>query len=352
MAASSPVNNAPTHWPFPFAPTDWEHTPPLVPAHLLSLHTRVDQLQHQVDTLPGRLNTTSNTSSKPPSSDSPCKKKRTRPKSSGQRGAPQGPLGSGPTWLAPTEGQHLSPASWAWGHGGLVAPTPDHTPQGIARPPIAVDITHGVLPQGAWGGCGQLLQAEVPRHHGSGSGPRLTALVGALRAMHRSSRRLMQDFYHAVLPLPISLGAVQKVLDRASPARVPPDAAMAALARQAPVGSIDETPWSCQHTLQGLGTMTTDPGAWSLMPPHRSTDAFCALIEDGQGVLVSEGYGVSPDGVNRRQTCWAHLIRMARGWSEKRDPPRAACGSWARKELPRWCQMAKAPPPGGEWRAW
>ena len=352
MAASSQVNSEPTHWPFPFAHTDWEQTPPVVQAHLLSLQTRLDQLQRQIDTLQGRLNTTSNTSSKPPSSDSPFKKKRKCRKSLGKRGAQQGHPGAGPTLLAPTAVQHIYPASCACGHGGLVAPTPYHTHQVIELPPIEVDITHFVLHQGCCGGCGQLLKAEVPSHHVSGYGPRLTALVGELSAMHRSSRRLIQDFCHSVLHLPISLGGVQKVIDRASQAIVPHDEAIAALARQANVGYIDETPWYCQNTLQWLWTMTTDTVALYLIHPHRSKDAFFALIEDWQGILVSDGYGVYQDWVNRRQTCLAHLIRTARGLSEKRDPHLVACGVWALKELQRLCQMAKAPPTGGEWRAW
>jgi hypothetical protein len=33
-------------------------------------------------------------------------------------------------------------------------------------------------------------------------------------------------------------------------------------------------------------------------------------------------------------------------------PALAACGAWAPVEVPRRCQMATAPPTGGEWRAW
>jgi transposase len=48
----------------------------------------------------------------------------------------------------------------------------------------------------------------------------------------------------------------------------------------------------------------------------------------------------------------AHLIRTARGLSEKRDPPLAACGQWTLPELQTLCHMATAPPTGSEWRAW
>jgi transposase len=180
----------------------------------------------------------------------------------------------------------------------------------------------------------------------------LSALIGELSGMHGTSRRLIQDFCHSVLHIPISLGAVQKVVERGSETLLPHYEVIAELARQAPVGYIDETPWYCQNTLQWLWAMATDTVTLYLIHPHRSKEAFFDLSEDWEGILVSDGYGVYQDWVNRRQTCWAHLIRTARGLSQKRDPELAACGVRALAELQRLCHMAKAPPSGGEWRAW
>jgi transposase len=345
-------------WSFPFSHTEWDQTPGAVQAHMLTLQTQLDalqqqhhQLQHQVDTLQGRLDKTSKTSSKPPSSDSPFTKPMRRP-SSGKRGARKGHPGAGATLLAPTDVQYVYPAPCACGHGDLGTPTLYHTHQVIELPPMALDITHFLLHQARCGGCGPLRKADIPSAQTTGYGPRLTALIGELGGMHRPSRRLVQDFCHSVLHLPISLGAIQKVMDRASQAIVPHYEAMAALAHQAPVGYIDETPWYRQHPLQWLWTMTTETVALYLMHPHRSQEAFFALIDDWQGILVSDGYGVYQAWVNRRQTCLAHLMRTARSLSEKRPAELAACGAWALKELQRLCAMAKAPPTGGEWRAW
>jgi transposase len=98
--------------------------------------------------------------------------------------------------------------------------------------------------------------------------------------------------------------------------------------------------------------MATDTVALSLMHPHCSQEALMALSEDGQGIVVSDGYGVDQDWVHRRQTCLAHLMRTARGVSEHHQAELAACGAWALKEWQRLCAMAKAPPTGGAWRAW
>jgi transposase len=340
-------------WALPFSPTEWKLTPPAVQAHLQSLQQRVNQLEKQVDTLQGRVEQTSQTSSKPPSSDSPYKKpKRKRRQSSGKRGARPGHPGTGPTLLTPTEVHLLEPAPCACGHGELVALTPYYTHQVIELPPIEMDITHLVLHQGTCSGCGKQLKAHVPSDQQAGYGPRLTALIGELAGMHRTSWRLIQDFCQSVLHIPISLGAVQKIIARASQAIVPHYEAIATLARQSTVGYIDETPWYCQNALQWLWTLTTDTVSLYLIHPNRSKEAFLALIEDWQGILVSDGYGVYQNWVHYRQTCLAHLIRTARGLSEKHDPELAACGAWALKELQCLCHMAKAPPTGGQWRAW
>ena len=358
MAMASQADTDNTTWPFPFSPQAWEQTPDTVQAHLLTLQTQLHalqqqhhQLQHQVNTLQGRLDKTSKTSSKPPSSDSPFTKPTLRPSAS-KRGARKGHPGAGATLLEPTDVQHVYPAPCACGHGELSLPTLYHTHQVIELPPIAMAITHFLLHQAHCGECGALLKAAIPSAHTTGYGPRLTALLGELSGMHRNSRRLVQDFCHSVLHLPMSLGAIQKVIDRVSQALVPHYETIAVLAHHAPVGYIDETPWYYQHTLPWLWTMTTETVSLYLIHPHRSKEAFRALIEDWQGILVSDGYGVYQDWVSRRQTCVAHLMRSARGLAEKCDPALAACGTWARKELQRLCQMAKAPPTGGEWRTW
>jgi hypothetical protein len=90
----------------------------------------------------------------------------------------------------------------------------------------------------------------------------------------------------------MSVGALHKVIDRVSQALLPHDETIAVLAPHAPVGSIDETPWSYQHTLQWLWTMTTETGSLSLMHPHRSKEALLTWIEDWQGLVVSDGDGV------------------------------------------------------------
>jgi transposase len=217
----------------------------------------------------------------------------------------------------------------------------------IELPPIEMEVHHFILRQGHCQGGGRQRKAQVPRHHQAGYGPRFSALIAALAGMHRPSWRQVQDFCHAVFHIPISLGAVQKIIQRVSEAIAPHYDAIATLAHQASVGSMDETPWYCQNTWQWLWIMATDTVADYRIDAHRSTDAFLALIDAWQGILVSDGDGVYQDWVNQRQTCLAHLIRTARGVSQRRAPDSAACGQSALKELQRLCHMTHEPPSGG-----
>src|SRR5499427_3288857 len=98
--------------------------------------------------------------------------------------------------------------------------------------------------------------------------------------------------------------------------------------------------------------MVSDTAALYMIHPHRSKEAFAALIDDWAGILVSDGYGVYQHWVSARQTCLAHLIRSARGLVARPQSDLAACGAWALAELRRLCHMATAPPTGGEWQAW
>ena len=46
-----------------------------------------------------------------------------------------------------------------------------------------------------------------------------------------------------------------------------------------------------------------------MIHPHRSKEAFLALVDTWKGILVCDGYGVYTKWVNLRQHCLAHLIR-------------------------------------------
>src|SRR5262244_708843 len=348
---SEPTN---TVWSFPFTPQDWEQTPPAVQAYVRTLSDEVAQLHDRVETLEARLTQNSTTSSKPPSSDSPYKKPQrhapsTTPRKAGRK---PGHPGHRQVLLPPTAVHDLRPEQCPCGNTTFAAMKPYYTHQVLELPPIELEVRHFVLHQGWCTTCGTEHKAHVPPEHATGYGPRFSALMGELAGTYGNGRRMVQTFCASVFGVPLSLGAIQKVLDRVAQAIEPHYTAIATQARHAPVNYIDETPWFLTHTLQWLWVMVSDTAAFYMIHPHRSKEAFAALIDDWAGILVSDGYGVYRHWVQARQTCLAHLIRSARGLAARDHPDLAACGTWALAELQRLCHMATAPPTGGEWRAW
>jgi transposase len=217
---------------------------------------------------------------------------------------------------------------------------------------MARDVHPLVVPQGGWTVCGTLTHAQGPPEPATGSGPRFPARIGDMAGTHGPRRRLMQHWCAAVLPVPRSLGAMQKRRDRVAPASAPPDGAMATPARQAPVHESDAPSWWLPSTWQWLWVMVRETAACDMRHPHRAKAALTALIDAWAGSLVSDGDGVYPRGVAGRQTCLAPRRRTARGLAARQPPARAAWGAWALAELQRLCHMATAPPTGGAWRAW
>jgi transposase len=343
-----------TMWPWPFTAQDWEQTPPAVQAYLRTMRHEMGQLQERVESLEARLNQHATTSSRPPSSDAPYKKPRRRTGGKGSRkgGGKPGHSGHRQALLSPTTVEEVIPESCGCGSEEFGRLSPYHTHQVIELPPIEMQVTHWGVYQGQCVACGRWGKAPVPAEHITGDGPRLSALMAELAGTYGNGRRMVQSFCASVLGVPISLGAIQKVLDRVTLALDPHYTVIATQARQALGNYIDETSWYCEHSLAWLWVMASEQVAFYMIHPRRSKEALFELIEDWAGLLVSDGYGVYQQWVNARQTCLAHLIRTARGLATRQHPALAACGSWALEELQRLCHMAKAPPTGGEWRAW
>jgi len=201
------------------------------------------QLQPHGETRQGRVAQTAHTSRKPPSSAAPFHKPtHQRQTSTGTRGGQQGHRGNGATVLRPTAGHLREPGPWPCGHGTVLALSPSHPHPVREWPPSEMAIHHVVLPQGHCQGGGRQRKAQGPSPYQAAYGPRWRALSGALAGPQRPSWRLVQDCWHSVCTLPLSRGAVQHVIHRVSQALVPPSEAMATLAHQAPVGSMDDTP--------------------------------------------------------------------------------------------------------------
>jgi transposase len=141
-------------------------------------------------------------------------------------------------------------------------------------------------------------------------------------------------------------------VDRVSEAIQPQYEAIAEKARAAKVNYVDETAWYQHGVLAWLWVMVNTTVALFKVQTSRNKGAFEVLVERWAGILVSDGYGVYQQWVHGRQTCLAHLIRRARGLSERHDPEIGRFGQRVLAELQRLVHWAQAPPTAGAVQTW
>jgi transposase len=312
----------------------------------------IQQQEARIAALEARVSQNSSNSDRPPSSDPPFVTPSSSAPTKGTPGAKPGHPGHRQALLAPTEVLEVTPNACACGQQEFSATTPYYTHQVVELPEIQMQVTHVVLHEACCPQCGRRLKAELPAEYRYGYGPRLTALIGALSGPQRNSRSMVQEFCLSVLGVPISRGAIQRAVDRVSEAIRPHYEAIATQARTAKVNYIDETAWYQHGVLAWLWVMVNTTVALFTVQSSRSKEAFEGLVERWVGILVSDGYGVYRKWLHGRQTCLAHLIRRARGLSERQEPELAWFGGRVMAELQRLVHWATAPPTSGEVQTW
>jgi transposase len=174
-------------------------------------------------------------------------------------------------------------------------------------------------------------------------------MIMELCGAHGDSRRATQDFVFSVLGVPISQGAIQNILDRASRAIEPHYEAIKAAVRESPVNHADETVWKQKKITEWLWLLCSMKAAFFMLHKSRSKEAFASLIADWRGILVSDDYKTYVNWEHGRQTCLAHLIRKAKGISERQTPSLSKPGAWLLNELRLLCRMKRYPPSNGQW---
>jgi transposase len=319
---------------------------------LVSMLSENAALRKKIEALTAKGNEDSKNSDRPPSTNSPFKKKPSDPEKKGKPGASKGHPGHRQVLLTPQVIVPVKPERCKCGNTHFPVTHPFYTHQSIELPPIQMKVTHFVLHEGTCPRCGRLNKAQVPHEHESGYGPRLTALIAEMSGCHGNSRGSVQTFLRSVFGLSISRGAIQRVIDRTSEAIKPLYEAIGQVARQAKVNYVDETPWFQNGVLMWLWVMVNPSVAFFKVQTSRSKEAFKALVDNWAGILVSDGYGAYRNWVNAQQACLAHLIRRATGLSQRHDPELAWFGRRTLAELQRLISWAHAPPTKGEASMW
>lgn len=306
-------------------------------ARIAELEQQVAQLQRQVAQLHELLNRGSHNSHLPPSSDPPGKRgkrgRKGKPASGRKRGGQPGHPGHRRELLPEAQVDHvvnLFP-SHCERCAKPLPQTPDssatrcqHTELPRVRPTTTEYRLHAV----ACPCCKHETRApyDEQRIPASPFGPRLMAIVALLTGVHHLSRREAVDLLCNICGVRISLGAVSTIEARVSEAVEPVVNEAWQQVGESKVKHTDGTPWLQAGVVMSLWTIASAMATVFKIVAHGSKAMLRPLYGALEGILVSDRTKVLGFwAMERRQVCWAHLLRKFVSFAE-RDGPAAAFG--------------------------
>lgn len=288
-------------------------------------------LTQRVAELTERLGQNSRNSHLPPSSDPPGaggKGGGQRPKSDRRRGGQRGHRGSRRELVAADKVDDvidLYPAECenCW------AALPEQPDPGAKRyqwievPPLRPYIKETRRHEVTCPCCGHKTRAaydeqEIPA---SPFGPRLMGMVALLTGVYHVSRRRAAKLLSDLVGVPISLGAVSAVEARVSDAVEPAVAEAWQRVEGAPVKHTDGTTWLKAGAVLALWTIASTAATVFKIVADGSRATLAPLYGALRGILVSDrATALSFWAMERRQICWAHLLRKFVSFSERAGP--------------------------------
>lgn len=289
------------------------------------LENQVVQLQGQVKELLARLERNSGNSNKPPSSDPPgARAKRGKKAKSGRtQGGQPGHEGSNRA-MAPPEQVNDFVNFFPPICEGCHVPLPE-TPDGdaaryqtVETPPIKPFITEYRVHTVKCPGCGFRTCAAHDQVPLSAFGPRLSALIALLTGVYHLSRRATVSLLSDVVGVEMSLGAVSAIEARVSAAVEPVVEETWKKVGSAEVKHTDGTSWFQGGALCALWTIaTTVATVFKIVANGRMETLKKLFGEAPQGILVSDrATALTFWAMEKRQVCWAHLLRKFIAFSE------------------------------------
>lgn len=283
-------------------------------AEIVFLKAENSALKVRITTLEAKLNTNSRNSSKPPSTDPPWKK--AKPKGQGKRkqGAQNGHRGINRELLPIEEVNAVvlcKPVEICPCGGAIVIDEvfPERR-QVFEIPKIQPHVTEYQIFTGCCGDCCTKVRGDLPIGTPSGMlGPRALAMIAMLSGKFKQSKRDIEELLATFFGLFICVGTVCNAEQQVSEALAVPHQELAAAVQQEPILNADET-----------GHKVAGKRAWMWVALSAAFVVFYARLSRSKkvaqeilganfsGVLISDRYNAYL-WVEKRQLCWAHLIR-------------------------------------------
>jgi transposase len=302
-------------------------------------NARIAVLEAENAELRRKLGENSSNSNKPPSTDSPTDR-AARPKdgpSGKPRGGQPGHKGHKRTFLRPTtSSEHFPSACRRCGARLPKRCDPDPVRHQVVDIPKIEPTAADYWLHRVTCACGETTCATLPDGVPQGMlGPQVLALIAVLTADGHMSRRKVRALLGDVFGIDVSLGALSESEQFISDAVAPAvdEARIHALTEN--VKHVDATTWYQAGAYRSLWTMATATVTVFTIAADGTRDTLRTWIDRVRGVLVSDR-GTQFDfwAIERRQICWAHLVRKFAAFGERRGRP----GEIGRKLL-FWSQL-------------
>lgn len=294
-----------------------------------ALLKRVERLERRIADLEALLDRNSSNSNRPPSSDTPSQRaERPSKPPSGKKPGGQPGHQACQRRLVPdeqvTRREHREPrrcrrCAASLADAEAIEPLRH---QVVEIPSITPDVTEYVLGRRRCTICETVTAARLPNGTPHGMcGPRLMALIALLTGAYHLSRRNTATLLGDMLGVKLSLGTVSNVESQVSDALAPAHAEALARVRQAKVKNLDATSWAQAGEPRSLWTFASRLATVFVITLGATTDVVRELVGAVRGTLVTDrGSQFGFWAMNRRQICWAHLVRKFVAFIESPTP--------------------------------
>ena len=305
-------------------------------AQIAALETLVAQLRKQNEALMEQLARNSRNSNRPPSSDPPGRsgggggrksKKRGKPKKRRKPGGQVGHPGSHRALLPAEKVTRIedvfpSRCESCWKPMPEVIDPDARRHQVMEIPPFEPEVTeyrrHAVTCECGYTTRVPFAESQIPT---SAFGPRMMSLVALLTGVYHLSRRKAGKLLSDICGAEISVGSISALEGRVSEAVAPAVSEAWEQVQAAEVKHTDGTSWLQSGVALSLWTLASCAATVFKIVASSSRASLIDLYGDLKGILVSDRAKVLNFWtMDRRQVCWAHLLRKFVSFSERDGP--------------------------------
>jgi len=298
---------------------------------IVQLRQEVARLKAVVEELTQAQRQHSGNSNKPPSSDPPGSKPKEKGRGKRRRGGQKGHKGHQRVRLPESEVDvvdfYPGQCENCWKPLPQVPDLNASWHQVTEIPPVTPKTTEYRWHEVACPCCQYKTRASRDRDiPDSRFGPRLSSIIAMLTGAYHLSRRRAKQLLADLVGVEISLGGISNVEARVSAAVAPAVEEAWAHAADAKAKHTDGTSWKMGDVPLSLWTIATAAVTVFKIVIDSKKETLRGLFGKLKGILISDrAKALNFWAMNRRQICWAHLVRKFVSFSE-RDGPAGSMG--------------------------